>query len=101
MVHSGFLSPLLGDVDRVLHTVAQKTGSTAHCDLGVSDGHLSAVARQVSQLLLLFHLTPGDAEVCTVNVHMQGVIKALSEKKRGSCSLQSTWLDRQKTKEAY
>lgn len=65
----------------MLHTVAQKTGSTAHCDLGVSDGHLSAVARQVSQFLLLFHLTPGDAEVCIVNVHMQGVVRALREKK--------------------
>ena len=58
VVRRGFLSPLLGNMDGVLHAVAQKTGSTAHCELSVSDGHLSAVARQVSQFLLLFHLTP-------------------------------------------
>lgn len=57
VVHSVFLSPLLGDVDRVLHAVVWKTGCTAHCDLSVSGGHLSAVARQVSQFLLLFRLT--------------------------------------------
>lgn len=32
----------------VLRAVARKTGSTAQLDLSVSEGHLSAVARQVS-----------------------------------------------------
>lgn len=59
VVHSGFLSPSLEDMDRVLHAVASRceTGSSAQFDLSVSDGHLSAVARHVSQFLVLFHLT--------------------------------------------
>lgn len=69
--------------------------SNADCDLSVSDGLLPAVARQVFQFLLLFHL-------------IQVMLKCapwgwsdLSTRKRGSPSLQSTWSDRQKNKGVF
>lgn len=51
MARGRVVQPSLGDVDRVLHAVAQKANSSVQCRLSSSDSPLSAVARQVPQFL--------------------------------------------------